>query len=373
MGVRYDAIIVHYSEIFLKGTVIKKRFEQVLLERLREKLNRLGINRSHISIRDHSLWIQCEISPEICKELANTFGVRYVLPVLFCKASLNDIRETARGLKELLSDQKIPSSYRVKSKKDRELSISGKTIEFEISQIFDHWTLNLSHPSSCIYAVIKKKYAYLGYQRFEGPGGLPYGVSGKVLALVSKGIDSTVAAWMMAKRGCEISLLHFGDDDIDKIKSLLESYSGKNIMVYQVSHDSFLSTLEEKKASKYLCLLCKCGMYQAAEYFAVKCKAQAIVTGENLGQVASQTLENIVAMSATIKTPVLRPLLAFDKETIINIAKEIGSYGLYQNPSCAYVPKHPSTQIHIEKLSHILCAENFISSLNDWKTHWVQV
>jgi tRNA uracil 4-sulfurtransferase len=190
--------------------------------------------------------------------------------------------------------------------------------------------------------------------------------------LVSKGIDSTVAAWMMAKRGCEIVLLHFGETPIDKIKNLLEAYSGKKIQHIHLPHHSFLSQLKVSNAGKYLCVFCKVGMYFAAQYFAEKTKSKAIVTGENLAQVASQTLDNMISMSSVVSMLLLRPLVGMDKETIIDIAKKIGSFELYHNPQCPFVPTHPSTTISIEKLSRLTQSETFNQALNEWKLCWTE-
>jgi thiamine biosynthesis protein ThiI len=370
MGVMYDAIIIHYAEIFLKGSSVKRHFELILLERIRQKLLWLGYTEFQLSVKDHALWIHGQISQDHYAYLAKTFGVRYLLPIIYCKNSLNSIKEASKRLQELSQNHESPSSFRVKAKKEKGLSIASKTVELEVLHFFPQWKLSLSNPSLIVHAVLKKRHSYLGFQRFDGPGGLPYGASGKVIALVSKGIDSTVAAWMIAKRGCELVLLHFGDSSIDKIRVLLESYAGKKIKLIQLPHQTYLNQLKDTYAGKYLCIFCKVGMYYAAQYYAEKTHSQAIVTGENLGQVASQTLNNMVSMSSVASMLLLRPLVGMDKEAIINLAKQIGSFALYINPQCAFVPSHPSTAISSEKLSGLVQSEAFTKALCEWKLHW---
>lgn len=366
----YDAIIIHYAEIFLKGSSVKRHFELILLERIRQKLIWLGYTEFQLSVKDHALWIHGHIDHDHYAYLANTFGVRYLLPIIYCNNSLSSVKEASKRLQELSQNHESPSSFRVKAKKEKGLSIASKTIELEVSHFFPHWKLNLSDPSLIVQAVLKKRHSYLGFQRFDGPGGLPYGASGKVIALVSKGIDSTVAAWMMAKRGCELVLLHFGDSSIDKIRILLESYAGKKIKLIHLPHQAYLKKLKDTYAGKYLCIFCKVGMYYAAQYYAEKTHSQAIVTGENLGQVASQTLDNMISMSSVTSMLILRPLVGMDKEAIINLAKKIGSFALYINPQCVFVPSHPSTTISSEKLSGLVQAEAFNKALTEWKSHW---
>ncbi len=371
MGIKYDAIIIHYAEIFLKGSSVKRHFELILLERIRQKLIWAGCADFQISLKDHALWIHGSIDQDLFPYLAQTFGVRYLLGIVYCKNSLNSIKETAKRLFELSNKVPTPRSFRVKAKKEKGLAIASKTVEIEVAHILQSWNLDLSNPQFVVQAVLKNRHSYLGFERFEGPGGLPYGASGKVIALVSKGIDSTVAAWMMAKRGCEVVLLHFGDTPIDKIQTLLESFSGKKIQLIHLPHHSYLSHLKMTNAGKYLCVLCKMGMYFAAEYYAKKTGSKAIVTGENLAQVASQTLDNMISMSSMVTMLLLRPLVGMDKETIINLAKKIGSFELYHNPECPFVPSHPSTTISADKLSRLIQSDPFTRAFNEWKMNFI--
>ncbi len=369
MGVMYDGIVIHYAEIFLKGPSVKRKFEQILICRLQEKLKwkeRLDLK---ISLKEHTILIKGPVDLTLVEYLAKTFGVRYALPVVFCKSSINSICEASSRL-SVLAQNHNPLSFRVKPKKEKLLSLSSKTIEYEIASFFQHWPLDLNNPTCIIYAVIKKQYAYIGFHRVNGPGGLPYGSSGRVLVLISRGIDSTVAAWLMAMRGCELSLLHFGEEPVDKIKELLEQYSGKPIKVFLIPHKILLQKFQDREAEKHLCIFCKTAMYIAGEIIANNIKAQALVTGENLGQVASQTLDNMVSMTSMVDAVILRPLIALNKEEIIDLAKEIGSYLLYNNPSCPFVPKHPYTAMKKEKLHHYIHSSVFKQCISEWQASW---
>ncbi len=369
MGIGYDALVVHYSEIFLKGPQVKRHFEQILMQRIWQKLQWEGFSDFQLSIKDHSLWVYGQISLEMAPVIAKVFGVRYVTAVLTSFSSLSAVKESAKQL-SCLANSEDSLTFRIKAKKEKGLSTATKTFEIEASDFFSFWKLNLNDPDIVIHINIKKKYSNIGYLRFEGPGGLPYGSSGKVLALVSKGIDSAVAAWLISKRGCETILLHFGEESIDSIAHQISISAGKTIKIIHISHVPFLQLLKSNHAGKYLCILCKMGMLYAAQHYCEITGSKAIVTGENLGQVASQTLDNLSAMTQVFSYPILRPLLTYDKESIVDLAKIIGTYNIYANPSCSFVPSHPSTSVSYEKLNELIKSDTFQHCLNEWKKTW---
>jgi thiamine biosynthesis protein ThiI len=191
------------------------------------------------------------------------------------------------------------------------------------------------------------------FDKIKGPGGFPYGTQGKVICLLSKGIDSPIAAYLMAKRGCEIIFLHMGSEKLTKIIDRFEIFAGKPIAFISLDYIPFLAELKKNQAGKYQCVLCKIGMYKLANQVAKQKKAKAIVSGENLGQVASQTLTNLATMDSFSDRPILRPLIGFDKKDIIQLSRDLGFFGLYENPDCDFVPESPSTmssKIKLEKL-----------------------
>ncbi|PIN78983.1 hypothetical protein COY26_02250 [Candidatus Woesearchaeota archaeon CG_4_10_14_0_2_um_filter_33_10] len=168
----------------------------------------------------------------------------------------------------------------------------------------------------------------------------------KAIILLSPGIDSPVAACLMEEKGLELIGLNFFMDNHNAVDKIAKKLGIKK--VHYINHKEILTQIKNNTNPKYTCLLCKRVMYRIAENLAKKEKAEFIVTGENLGQVASQTLDNLAVLDESIKTNVLRPLLCFDKNEIINIAKKINTYELSENKKCLFVPGHPATKAKLE-------------------------
>ncbi|MBU1204540.1 MAG: hypothetical protein KKA61_00445 [Nanoarchaeota archaeon] len=168
----------------------------------------------------------------------------------------------------------------------------------------------------------------------------------KAIILLSPGIDSPVAAHMMKKKGLELIGLNFFINNHNAVDKIAKKLGISNI--HHISHKEILTEIKNKTNPKYTCLLCKRMMYRIAEKLAKKQNAKFIITGENLGQVASQTLDNLAVLDNAVKIPILRPLLCFDKNEIIDIAKNIKTYGLSENKKCLFVPRHPSTKAKLE-------------------------
>jgi len=170
----------------------------------------------------------------------------------------------------------------------------------------------------------------------------------KVLALLSSGMDSPVACYLMLNRGFEVEYLHFWGSS-DKIKKIVERLTefGGSKRFFQVSHSSMMNEIFKLEFDrKYTCVMCKRGMLAFAELLANDIGCDALLTGDNLGQVASQTVSNIKAEEELISIPVLRPLIGFDKDEIVQIAREIGTYdiSIEKEKGCRYVPKKPATK-----------------------------
>ncbi len=174
----------------------------------------------------------------------------------------------------------------------------------------------------------------------------------KLITLISGGIDSPVAAHLMLKKGCEMTAIHLKNstdkrqlEKIKKILKTLEKLHNTKISLYSIDHAQTLEKITKKCDTKLTCILCRRFMYRIAEEIAKKEKADAILTGESLGQVASQTLDNLYAEHSSTRTRVLRPLIGFDKSEIINISKDIGTYetSILPDTSCPFTPKYPET------------------------------
>ncbi|HML06083.1 MAG TPA: tRNA uracil 4-sulfurtransferase ThiI, partial [Methanobacterium sp.] len=224
--------------------------------------------------------------------------------------------------------------------------------------------VNLSKPDFEFFVEVRDDITYIFHEKIPGIGGLPIGTQGKVIALVSGGIDSPVATFMMMKRGCEVIVLHFNNypytggsnSKVMKIIEKLEEYSPSKLEYYEADYGEYLKSCIEDAPVRLTCVLCKTGMYRIAEELAKKEGAFAIVDGSSLGQVASQTLPNLLATRYVTKMPVLSPLIGLDKVEIENIGKKIGTFeiSILPAPGCTAVPKYPETNADLEKFLEVL-------------------
>ncbi|HDJ89210.1 MAG TPA: tRNA 4-thiouridine(8) synthase ThiI, partial [Thermoprotei archaeon] len=227
--------------------------------------------------------------------------------------------------------------------------------------------VDLKNPNVTIYVEIREKYAYIFKDIYPGAGGLPYGVEGKVLSLFSGGVDSLVASWMIMKRGCMLGFLHFKLSPYysnlafkrfnDAILWTKEWIPRKRIKVFLIDLGKIHSEINDID-SKYRCILCKALMYVLGEKVALENGFKGLVTGESMGQVASQTLNNLIFLSSLVKIPIFRPLIGFDKEEIMMVARKIGAYSIAARNvgKCLLRPSKPATRIErldiIEKISN---------------------
>jgi len=225
--------------------------------------------------------------------------------------------------------------------------------------------VNLTNPDHTIYIEIRDKETYLFNQIIYGTGGLPYGSQGKAVSLISGGIDSPIASWLMMKRGCKIFPI-FADlapyttsaaeDRLIQVLQRLFAYTPyKQITFYRFPHGIYLQQVKDFIPPKLTCIFCKRMMYRVAEKLALSLNAKGIVTGENLGQVASQTLDNLYVLNQAVKLPVFRPLIGFDKNETIELSKKLDIYAssIVQVPSCTAVPKYPETHGSLEDILKI--------------------
>ncbi len=168
----------------------------------------------------------------------------------------------------------------------------------------------------------------------------------KAVILLSPGIDSPVAAYLMKRQGLELVGLNFFTNSHKAVDKIVKKLGIRK--VYCIGHKNILNEISQKTNPRYTCILCKRFMYRIAEKIAKKEKAMFIITGENLGQVASQTLDNLAVLDNVTKMPILRPLLCFDKNETIKIAKQVGTYELSENRKCLFVPRHPATKAKLK-------------------------
>jgi thiamine biosynthesis protein ThiI len=359
----YDLVVAHYHEIGLKGRN-RKVFETALIDNIKTSITGTGFvsvknmpGRVAIRLRSDS-----DVA-EMLSRLERVFGLSHFAPALETRADIDSMVETALRL----AHGSRFESFQVRTKKgNTSLSDSSQSVNETVGQAIKDATgarVDLTHAEwTChIEAVLNK--ALLYWQRIDGPGGLPVGTSGRVVALLSGGIDSPVAAWEIAKRGGSVDLVHFhGQPYTDRSSVRQVSRLAKHLApwllesrLWLVPFGEIQSEVVTSAPEKLRVVLYRRFMMRIAEALALREEAEAIVTGESLGQVASQTLRNIGVIEEPVHSlPVLRPLVGRDKIEIERLARRIGTYEIsidpYQDCCVLFVPRRVSTRARREDL-----------------------
>lgn len=362
-------IVVKYGEIFLKSYPVRRRHERQLKENVKYafKKAKLGATVSRERLRLVITLPKSKVE-KACSILGRTFGISYFFVCEPAKSSsVKDIQAFAR--KKYKDWVPKGSTFAVRAK--RSGAQEEKYTSMELGKIVGDVVsrkVDLTNPDVEIFLEVKDRDAFFYTRKMRGPGGLPVGSSGLVVCLLSGGIDSAVAAWLMLKRGCRLAALYADTGSyagenakskkrVEKILAILQSWSvGQEIKLYSFNQSRNLDVYFKKKLDpRFVCLFCKRMMYRAANELAEKVGAKAVLTGESLGEVASQTLDNILVLDSASELPVFRPLIGNDKEENITIAKRIGTFGesVSFSDKCSAVPDQPRTAGKIEEIEDI--------------------
>lgn len=372
-------VIIHYGEIALKGGN-RKIFEDKLVTNLKKALTENGALFK--SVKKPYGRIVVELGPEadlglVNKTIARVFGI---VNFSFAEQGEADIEKLKEKAIEILqekdfatfkvetkrSDKKFPlTSQQVNEQIGREIleKISGRhSVPFSGKGTVRLHNVDLKNPDVTLYVEITDKAAYLYTQKIQGLGGLPAGVSGKAVVLLSGGIDSPVASYCCVKRGVEVVFVHFhsfpltNQASIDKVKDLakvLKQFQGQ-AKIYLIPFADIQKEVLINVKDSLRVILYRRYMLRIAEVIAQNEKALALITGESLGQVASQTLANISAIEEAINMPILRPLISWDKQEIIEKAKQIGTYEIsiapHQDCCSVFLPKFPETKANLREI-----------------------
>ncbi len=362
--------IVHYHELALKGRN-RDFFEQRLVHNIRAALKDLGATRIE-SLRSRIRIVLPEhLSDQAVRSrLALIFGIAnfslaHSVPLNLLKP---DLDELTRGIVGAVS-QRAFDTFRVSAKRaDKRLPLTSMDVEKAVGKyVCDHTgkKVRLTDPDLTIYIELLAKDAYYYTDKFQGPGGMPVGVSGKVVCLVSGGIDSPVAAYRMMKRGCNAVFVHFSGrplvsrDSEDKVSDLVQTltahqYRSKLLIV---PFGEIQREIVAQAPAPYRVVLYRRLMVRIASELAQREGCWALVTGDSLGQVASQTPENLSVIEEAAEFPVLRPLIGMDKLEITDQAQKIGTFTTSIEPDqdcCSlFTPSHPSTKTRIDDIRRI--------------------
>lgn len=353
--------MIKYGEIILKG-LNRPKFEEKLIKNIKYRLKSLG----EIKIKkiQATVYIEpvCENYDyeEAINRLKKIFGILYISRSKKLEKDMDAICEEA--IRCLEADKNNGRTFKVEVKR------SDKTFKYkspEIQQMvgaklyerfYKELKVDVKNPDIVVQVEIRDEGAYVYSHKEAGPGGLPLGINGKCALMLSGGIDSPVAGYMIAKRGVELIAVHFHSypytSERAKIKVLdlakkLSKYAGR-MEVYVVPFTDIQLLINDKADHDMMVILMRRYMMRITEKIAEKFGAKAIVTGESLGQVASQTIESISVTNEVTSMPVLRPLIGMDKEEITKISRKIDTFEIsiqpYEDCCTVFVPKHPKTK-----------------------------
>ncbi len=366
-------ILIAFGELFLKSPSVQKIFKRKLLQNIFFFLKKENFDFKVYPFRER-IFVEVSQPKTAARIINNIFGISWFAESLFFeKANLKEICDFVE--KHYQDWIKENETFALRLKKSSQIQQSTQKIIEEIAKGIKR-KVDLEKPKREIFVEARKEGWYLYFRKKKGAGGLPVGVGGKVLTLISGGIDSPVASFLMAKRGAENVWLHFHSFplvsrvSIEKVKELAKvflNYQPK-LKINLVPFSKIQMEIRTKTLPKYRILLYRRIMLKIAQKIAKKENCYAIVTGESLGQVSSQTLPNIEIIEKAVSIPVLRPLIGMDKEEIIKLAQKIGTYQISIKPQedcCTlFVPKHASAKGNlkeIEKMEKKLNLKKLIS------------
>jgi tRNA uracil 4-sulfurtransferase len=374
----YNAIICRYHEIAIKGNN-RSMFEKRMVENmyyLLRKLHDIRIlrvrGRIWVEFKDKSFFSDEQLVL-VKEQLQRAFGLESFSPVIMCESTMDELKKAVDSscrsyFTKAFEKQKVVS-FRIRTKrsnKDFELNSRGIDIALaeEVCKEYDYdsLTIDLENADITVWAEVRDEFSFIYYDIIRGPGGLPVGCNSPVLALLSGGIDSPVACYEIMKRGCRCDFLTFHSDPytpqstIDKVRRI-----GHHLNLFQRPARLFICNLaplqkliRDKCNPRFRTVLYRRMMFRIAESVAIKHKRLALLTGEAVGQVASQTIKNMATISEATSMLTLRPLVGSDKNDTIALARRIGTFDLsnVQVPdSCTvFAPSNPSTGAPLRKI-----------------------
>lgn len=373
---KIDLILLKYGEIALKG-LNKPLFERKLTDNIKSRLDKIGkfsVRRAQSTIYVDPL--EKADMHEAVSVLKKVFGIVNICPVVKCEKDLESIAETV--IQCVRDNKTTEKTFKIEAKReDKTFPLNSPQICMELGgrvlDAFDDLSVDVHNPDMVVNVEIRQQaYVYTGRER--GAGGMPVGTNGRASILLSGGIDSPVAGYMIAKRGVELEAVHFhshpytsdrAKEKVIDLAKIMAGYCGK-IKLHIVPFTQIQLDIIEKCPENYLTVIMRRIMMRIAEKISVREKSSALITGESIGQVASQTMESLVCTDNAVSQPVFRPLIGMDKEEIVTVSKKIGTYETsilpYEDCCTIFVPKHPKTK---PQLSEIIEAEKALENIDE--------
>ena len=375
-----EIILVKYGEMALKG-LNRSSFEDVLLRNIRYRLKHAG--KFSYAKAQSTIYITPEAeTDDACDELLSAamprlkkvFGIAALARALTCEKNWADITE--RSVPYLADALNAARTFKVEAKRsDKAFPMKSPEICRELGGIlleqYPHLSVNVNAPDVTVTVEIRDTNAYVHAAREKGAGGLPVGTAGNAMLLLSGGIDSPVAAYMMAKRGLRISACHFASPPYTserarmKVEQLCEKLTPwcGSMAFYCVPFTEIQEALQRNCPEEFFTILMRRLMMEIACRLAARDECGAIITGESLGQVASQTMPAIACTDAAATMPVLRPLIGMDKVEIVDIARKIDTFDIsiqpYEDCCTVFTPRHPKLRPHLDAVEEAQAAFDF--------------
>ena len=374
-----DIILLKVGEIILKG-LNRRRFEQKLLGNIRWRLSRIGKYR--VYILQSTVYVEGDEGADMdaaFEELQKIFGVVAISRAAACEKDRDAIAKLA--IEYLRDDMLKARSFKVESRRS-DKSFPMTSVELsqyvggELSDVYPDIEVDVHDPELVVHIEVRDLAAYVHAAPVPGAGGMPVGSNGVAISLLSGGIDSPVSTWMIARRGVRPIPVHFfsfpytseqAKEKVIELARLLTPWCGRMRMeVVPFTH--IQEEIRDKCPEEYFTLIMRRFMMRIAERIALDNGAKAIVTGENLGQVASQTMEAMASTQAVLHLPVLQPLIGMDKSEIIAQARKIGTFETsilpYEDCCTVFTPRHPRTHptvAEVEEAESALDAETLVN------------
>ena len=359
-------LLLKLGEVVLKGQN-RKSFEDRLVTNVRRRLRRCG--SFQIYVRQSTIYAEplegrCDIEAAY-RAARQVFGVVSVARAVPCEKTVESIVETAKSY--LAEEFSRAKSFKVESKRaDKHFHLNSiqvsQAVGGDLAEAFPSVPVDVHHPDLTVFVEIREKHAYVHGPAVPGAGGLPVGMGGHAVSLLSGGLDSPVSSWMMARRGVELEMIHFvsppytsqqAQDKVLELAQLLTAWCGR-MLVHIVPFTEIQEEIRKNCPEEYFTLIMRRFMMRLAQAVAKKAGAKALITGESLGQVASQTMMALGVTEDVTDIPVLRPLIGMDKVEIIRISREIGTYETsilpYEDCCTVFTPRHPATRPNLEEV-----------------------
>jgi len=367
-----EMILCKLGEVVLKG-LNRRSFEDKLISNLRRRTAKCGNWR--IYSKQSTIYVEpadesCDLDAAFaaCRQV---FGVITVSRALPCEKNVQAIIETAKTY--LRGELSTAKSFKVESKRaDKTFPLTSIQLSQQVGgalhQAFPNLAVNVHDPELTVFLEIRDDAAFVHGPAFAGAGGLPLGMGGAAVTLLSGGIDSPVSSWMMAKRGVTLEPVHFfsppytseaAKEKVIELAQKLTPWCGR-MRLQIVPFTEIQEEIRRKCPEDHFTLIMRRFMMRIAQRCADEAHAKAIVTGECLGQVASQTMEALRCTEDVAEVPVLRPLIGMDKEEIVRLSRRIGTFDTsilpYEDCCTVFTPRHPKTKPHLDEVREIEAA-----------------